>query len=135
MYEFKNNKTMIRRQLPLRKPLLTLAETWPDLGLTSSSRRSLFPKRISLYAATREEPGLVHRRSRQGWTPTIGLELHVQLKSPIKLFSHAPTSFDAVPNEHVAFFDAALPGALPVRERKATLLPAEFNSKYITGRY
>lgn len=45
---------------------------------------------------------------------TIGLELHVQLRSAIKLFSPAPTSFDAVPNSHVSYFDAALPGALPV---------------------
>ena len=53
--------------------------------------------------------------SREGWKTTIGLELHVQLKSPVKLFSRAVTSFDDTPNKNVAALDAALPGTLPVR--------------------
>ena len=53
--------------------------------------------------------------SRSGWKTTIGLELHVQLKSPVKLFSRAVTSFDDTPNKNVAALDAALPGTLPVR--------------------
>ena len=52
---------------------------------------------------------------RHGWKPTIGLELHVQLKSPVKLFSNAPTSYEDVPNTQVASLDAAIPGTLPVR--------------------
>lgn len=48
------------------------------------------------------------------YVPTIGLELHVQLKTREKLFSGAQTSYEAVPNTHVRPFDAALPGALPV---------------------
>ncbi|BGP10425.1 hypothetical protein JCM10049v2_006313 [Rhodotorula toruloides] len=49
----------------------------------------------------------------QGWQPTIGLELHVQLKGNPKLFSHETATYDATPNTHVAPFDAALPGTLP----------------------
>ncbi|GAA6036487.1 hypothetical protein JCM8097_003530 [Rhodosporidiobolus ruineniae] len=49
-----------------------------------------------------------------GWTPTIGLELHVQLRGNPKLFSPAKAVYDAEPNKHVARFDAALPGSLPV---------------------
>ncbi|GAA5826026.1 hypothetical protein JCM11251_000096 [Rhodosporidiobolus azoricus] len=49
-----------------------------------------------------------------GWTPTIGLELHVQLKGNPKLFSPTRGVYDAEPNKHVAHFDAALPGSLPV---------------------
>lgn len=48
------------------------------------------------------------------YEPTIGLELHVQLKTHVKLFSSAHTSYEAVPNTHVQPFDAGLPGALPV---------------------
>ncbi|KAK9899623.1 hypothetical protein P389DRAFT_139811 [Cystobasidium minutum MCA 4210] len=48
------------------------------------------------------------------YVQTIGLELHVQLRSNVKLFSQAETSYEAVPNTHVQVFDAALPGALPI---------------------
>lgn len=48
------------------------------------------------------------------YEPTIGLELHVQLKTRVKLFSSAETSYEAVPNTHLQPFDAGLPGALPV---------------------
>ncbi|KAL7007437.1 hypothetical protein EMMF5_002901 [Cystobasidiomycetes sp. EMM_F5] len=51
---------------------------------------------------------------RDGWVPTIGLELHVQLKSPIKLFSSSKTSHDEIPNSNVSSYDAALPGTLPI---------------------
>ncbi|BGP26762.1 aspartyl-tRNA(Asn)/glutamyl-tRNA (Gln) amidotransferase subunit B [Rhodotorula toruloides] len=50
----------------------------------------------------------------QPWRPTVGLELHVQLKGNPKLFSHETATYDATPNTHVAPFDAALPGTLPV---------------------
>ncbi|GAA5860139.1 hypothetical protein JCM8547_009198 [Rhodosporidiobolus lusitaniae] len=48
------------------------------------------------------------------YRPTIGLELHVQLAGSPKLFSPARAVYDAEPNKHVARFDAALPGSLPV---------------------
>ncbi|GAA6062107.1 hypothetical protein JCM10212_000861, partial [Sporobolomyces blumeae] len=49
-----------------------------------------------------------------GWTPKIGIELHVQLKHNLKLFSRALAQYDARPNSHVALIDAAFPGSLPV---------------------
>ncbi|GAA5887259.1 hypothetical protein JCM16303_007393 [Sporobolomyces ruberrimus] len=51
-----------------------------------------------------------------GWKPTIGVELHVQLRGNQKLFSKAIAQHDALPNSHVALLDASLPGALPVLE-------------------
>ena len=48
------------------------------------------------------------------WEVVVGLEVHAQIISHSKLFSDAPTSFGAYPNENVAFFDAAIPGTLPV---------------------
>jgi Asp-tRNA(Asn)/Glu-tRNA(Gln) amidotransferase B subunit len=44
----------------------------------------------------------------------IGLEIHAQLKSKHKLFSASPTHFAAPSNSCVSYFDAALPGTLPV---------------------
>ncbi|GAA5946462.1 hypothetical protein JCM3765_000254 [Sporobolomyces pararoseus] len=49
-----------------------------------------------------------------GWKPTIGVELHVQLKGNQKLFSKAISQHDDLSNSHVALLDASLPGALPV---------------------
>jgi aspartyl-tRNA(Asn)/glutamyl-tRNA(Gln) amidotransferase subunit B len=48
------------------------------------------------------------------WELVIGLEVHAQITSESKLFSDAPASFGAEPNEHVSPVDAALPGMLPV---------------------
>ena len=44
----------------------------------------------------------------------IGLEIHAQIQSSSKRFSRAATSFGQPINQQVAFFDAALPGTLPV---------------------
>ena len=48
------------------------------------------------------------------WEIVVGIEVHAQVKSATKLFSSAPTTFGAPPNENVALFDVALPGMLPV---------------------
>ncbi|KAH0351339.1 hypothetical protein KCU83_g4586, partial [Aureobasidium melanogenum] len=57
------------------------------------------------------------------WELTVGIEVHAELNTAHKLFSTARTSVNAEPNEHVARFDAALPGAQPAFQ-KATLIPA-----------
>lgn len=44
----------------------------------------------------------------------VGLEIHAQINSSTKLFSGAPVRFSAPPNSLVSFFDASLPGTLPV---------------------
>lgn len=56
------------------------------------------------------------------WKPTVGLELHVQLKGNPKLFSPETATYDDPPNSHVAPFDAALPGALPILQPSAVRL-------------
>src|SRR5205085_11942682 len=49
----------------------------------------------------------------------IGLEVHVQLASRTKIFCSCPTGFGADPNTNVCPVCLALPGALPVLNRKA----------------
>lgn len=44
----------------------------------------------------------------------VGLEIHAQINSNTKLFSGSSVSFSAPPNSLVSFFDASLPGTLPV---------------------
>jgi aspartyl-tRNA(Asn)/glutamyl-tRNA(Gln) amidotransferase subunit B len=52
------------------------------------------------------------------WEIVIGLEVHAQVLSKAKLFSGAATDFGAPPNSQVSFVDAAMPGMLPVINRK-----------------
>ena len=52
------------------------------------------------------------------WEYVIGLEIHAQIFSKSKLFSHSPTKFGAAPNSQVSFFDAAMPGTLPILNEK-----------------
>jgi aspartyl-tRNA(Asn)/glutamyl-tRNA(Gln) amidotransferase subunit B len=52
------------------------------------------------------------------WEIVIGLEVHAQVLSKAKLFSGASTEFGADPNSQVSFVDAAMPGMLPVINKK-----------------
>ena len=52
------------------------------------------------------------------WEVVIGLEVHAQITSESKLFSGSSTGFGAEPNSHVSLVDAAMPGMLPVPNRK-----------------
>ena len=52
------------------------------------------------------------------WEVVIGLEVHAQVTSNSKLFSGAATAFGAEPNSQVSLVDAAMPGMLPVPNRK-----------------
>jgi aspartyl-tRNA(Asn)/glutamyl-tRNA(Gln) amidotransferase subunit B len=48
------------------------------------------------------------------WEAVIGLEIHAQIAAQSKLFSGSAFKFAAPANSLVSFFDAALPGTLPV---------------------
>jgi aspartyl-tRNA(Asn)/glutamyl-tRNA(Gln) amidotransferase subunit B len=52
------------------------------------------------------------------WETVIGMEVHAQVSSHAKLFSGASTAFGAEPNTQVSFVDAAMPGMLPVINKK-----------------
>ncbi|XP_017592319.1 PREDICTED: glutamyl-tRNA(Gln) amidotransferase subunit B, mitochondrial isoform X2 [Corvus brachyrhynchos] len=52
------------------------------------------------------------------WIPVVGLEIHAQISSKSKLFSGSQVQFAAPPNSLVSFFDASLPGTLPVLNRR-----------------
>ena len=55
---------------------------------------------------------------KDNWELTIGLEIHAQLKSGSKLFSSSPTGFGEENNKQVSYIDGAMPGMLPVTNKK-----------------
>ena len=54
-----------------------------------------------------------------GWEVVIGLETHTQLSTASKIFSGSATKFGAAPNTQANVVDLALPGTLPVLNRRA----------------
>lgn len=57
--------------------------------------------------------------SRANWEVVIGLETHAQLNTQSKIFSGSATAFGAAPNAQASAVDIALPGVLPVLNKKA----------------
>ena len=53
------------------------------------------------------------------WEVVIGIETHAQLATASKIFSGASTAFGADPNTQACAVDLALPGVLPVLNKKA----------------
>ncbi|XP_970958.3 glutamyl-tRNA(Gln) amidotransferase subunit B, mitochondrial [Tribolium castaneum] len=52
------------------------------------------------------------------WNSVVGLEVHAQINTTSKLFSSASTKFSSPVNANVALFDCAIPGTLPVLNKK-----------------
>ncbi len=58
------------------------------------------------------------------YIPTIGLEVHVQLKTRSKMFCGCPVEFGAEPNTHTCPVCLGYPGALPVMNEEALKMTA-----------
>jgi aspartyl-tRNA(Asn)/glutamyl-tRNA(Gln) amidotransferase subunit B len=58
------------------------------------------------------------------YIPTIGLEVHVQLKTRSKMFCGCPVEFGAEPNRHTCPICLGYPGALPVMNEEALRMTA-----------
>jgi aspartyl-tRNA(Asn)/glutamyl-tRNA(Gln) amidotransferase subunit B len=60
------------------------------------------------------------------WEVVVGIETHAQLLTKSKIFSGAATAFGAPPNTQASAVDIALPGVLPVLNRRAVELAIRF---------
>uniref|UniRef100_F6Y255 Glutamyl-tRNA(Gln) amidotransferase subunit B, mitochondrial n=1 Tax=Ornithorhynchus anatinus TaxID=9258 RepID=F6Y255_ORNAN len=77
--------------------------------------------RDAMAAGGRGRSSAVREPSNMGvakWAAVVGLEIHAQICSNSKLFSGSQVQFTAPPNSLVSFFDASLPGTLPVLNRR-----------------
>ena len=52
------------------------------------------------------------------WESVIGIEVHAQIAANSKLFSSAPHDYCSPVNSNVTYFDASIPGTLPVLNRR-----------------
>ncbi|MBE6593033.1 MAG: Asp-tRNA(Asn)/Glu-tRNA(Gln) amidotransferase GatCAB subunit B, partial [Ruminococcaceae bacterium] len=55
----------------------------------------------------------------QKYEMTVGLEVHIELKTESKIFCSCPTRFGAEPNTQICPICMGLPGAMPSLNRKA----------------
>lgn len=60
------------------------------------------------------------------WETVIGLEIHAQLATNSKIFSAASTAYGAQPNTQACAVDLALPGVLPVLNKRAVEMAIRF---------
>ncbi len=56
---------------------------------------------------------------RKNWESVVGLEVHAQIKTSSKLFSGSANKFASPANSLVSLFDCAIPGTLPILNKKA----------------
>ena len=69
-----------------------------------------------------QEAGLADPGTVALYEPVIGLEVHVQLKTRTKIFSHSTHEFGKSPNSQTDPVVLGLPGALPVLNQEAVAL-------------
>lgn len=62
----------------------------------------------------------------EGFEPTIGLEVHVQLNTRTKIFSSDHNGSNNDPNEHIHMISVGMPGTLPVLNKEAVQKAIQF---------
>ncbi|GFY59487.1 glutamyl-tRNA(Gln) amidotransferase subunit B, mitochondrial [Trichonephila inaurata madagascariensis] len=76
--------------------------------------RSIFKKSFSTNLFLNFSAKINAKEDTSLYQGVVGLEVHAQINSKSKLFSSSPAEYGSSTNTKVSFFDAALPGTLPV---------------------
>src|SRR5580692_4654354 len=79
---------------------------------------------LRLFAADCRSSASVASRMKSDYVATIGLEVHVQLKTRSKMFCGCAVEYGSEPNTHVCPICLGLPGALPVMNLRALKMTA-----------
>ncbi|KAG8507323.1 Glutamyl-tRNA(Gln) amidotransferase subunit B, mitochondrial [Galemys pyrenaicus] len=118
--------------------LCCLGRRWALAHTNSGSRQGRGSPTGATPNGKRERSSVAHqplitaqkpRKGEQKWTAVVGLEIHAQISSNSKLFSGSQVYFSAPPNSLVSFFDASLPGTLPVSTSTQALYRHRFKAK------
>ncbi|XP_055974950.1 glutamyl-tRNA(Gln) amidotransferase subunit B, mitochondrial [Sorex fumeus] len=108
---------MLRRCCPGRRWAFAYVDGGSRLGRGAPPGSSSSEKRGQSSVA-QQSLSTTQSPSKPKWTAVVGLEIHAQISSNSKLFSGSQVHFAAPPNSSVSFFDASLPGTLPVLNRR-----------------
>ncbi|KAF2899817.1 hypothetical protein ILUMI_06365 [Ignelater luminosus] len=76
----------------------------------------MFMRRFITYLNTRRKYS--KKSIKNKWKSVVGLEVHAQIYSNSKLFSGSSTDFASPVNANVSLFDSAIPGTLPVLNKR-----------------
>ncbi|XP_070271415.1 glutamyl-tRNA(Gln) amidotransferase subunit B, mitochondrial [Myotis yumanensis] len=110
---------VLRWCCPARRWILANIDRGPRHGRGAPTGSRSSGKRGQSSVA--QQPLVTAQKPRKGehqWAAVVGLEIHAQISSNSKLFSGSQVHFAAPPNSLVSFFDASLPGTLPVLNRR-----------------
>uniref|UniRef100_A0A3B3TCG5 Glutamyl-tRNA(Gln) amidotransferase subunit B, mitochondrial n=1 Tax=Paramormyrops kingsleyae TaxID=1676925 RepID=A0A3B3TCG5_9TELE len=84
----------------------------------SGSPSAVSPRHWNSSATSPTSPIRASSSLSQELVGVVGLEIHAQIHASTKLFSGSQVRFSSPPNSLVSFFDASLPGTLPVLNRR-----------------
>lgn len=107
--------------LPLASPVLRHSILRLPIRFLSSlnPERVETEEQVAKVVSKRNKSGTILRISQKGeWESVIGLEVHAQVNAASKMFSSAPTTYNSPVNSNVSYFDASIPGTLPVLNRR-----------------
>ncbi|XP_066489075.1 glutamyl-tRNA(Gln) amidotransferase subunit B, mitochondrial [Tiliqua scincoides] len=91
---------------------------WLRAGNFSTADGAPLPASVATREVRRSAEAAAKGNRDVPWAAVVGLEIHAQICSNTKLFSGSQVQFAAPPNSLVSFFDASLPGTLPVLNRR-----------------
>jgi len=96
----------------------SLSRPWKETRFGVGGVRTLASAAPAHYGSKQDRSTAAKAQKKPPLKPVIGLEIHAQIHAKSKLFSGADSQFGNRVNSNVSHFDAAIPGTLPVINRR-----------------